>query len=164
MAVRDGWPYLTNRMHFQKSFKVGGGGRFWTLRQGFLSMKFEEKMQHDFLKIHLFYCGHPSLSDACRPLCSIHVEPMKSTKIGPNIGFVPKLILNLAILQPAHLDPARRAPLIETEQNLFHIRTYNKKRSKGRDIMNQAVKMLRGNQAETSRCGSCPTSKAVRTT
>ena len=46
---------------------------------------------------------------------------MKSTKIGPNIGFVPKLNLDLAILQPAHLDPAKRAPLIETEQNLFHI-------------------------------------------
>ena len=27
---------------------------------------------------------------------------------------------NLAILQPAHFDPAKRAPLSETEQNLFH--------------------------------------------
>ena len=99
-------------------------------------------MQQDFPKIHLFYCGHPSLSDACRPLCCSHVEPMKSTKVGPNIGCVLKVNLDLAILQPAHLDPARRAPLIETEQNLFILcRTDKKKKFKRRDITNQAVKM-----------------------
>ena len=44
------------RMNFRKSSKGGGEVinlccRFWTYKQGFLSMKVEEKSQHDFPKI-----------------------------------------------------------------------------------------------------------------
>ena len=47
-------------INFLKKFQMGGGGhfqsknlccRFWTYKQGFLSMKVEEKSQHDFPNI-----------------------------------------------------------------------------------------------------------------
>ena len=50
----------TKTDEFSEKFQRGGGGhfqsknlccRFWTYKQGFLSMKVEEKSQHDFPKI-----------------------------------------------------------------------------------------------------------------
>ena len=51
----------TKTEEFSEKFQRGGGGglfqsknlccRFWTYKQGFLSMKVEEKSQHDFPKI-----------------------------------------------------------------------------------------------------------------
>ena len=50
----------TKKDEFSEKFQRGGGGhfqsknlccRFWTYKQGFLSMKVEEKSQHDFPKI-----------------------------------------------------------------------------------------------------------------
>ena len=58
MRIRDGWQYQNGWI--LEKFQRGAGGhfqsknlccRFWTYKQGFLSMKVEEKSQHDFPKI-----------------------------------------------------------------------------------------------------------------